>query len=1311
MNVDESILLNKSRLLRYKRKRLIDENLKLLKKKKAVRKAVKKKVVSDFYNVRLDRGRQSRKFKVKQNVYTVSFRPFPQKSDSGFVKRLLSDMLKEVKERMQCNPNDYLRLNLRHPSLDSEIWYEFTQSKNLNEATILNKVQAVQQSKKDFTITDGSAEFELFHVKYPQGSGGQKVRHLHANKEKFKKGKRSVLKIKNVGDHLCLPRAIVVARLHSQRPSDPLELPRWKKQWDRIKRNDILSPQQKKEALELMKKAHCDANLPCGPLEWNKLQEVLLPEYRLKIFQFKTVSSRLKLEAIYKGKGNGKCLNVLLNDEHYDTILSMPGLTEKQYYCDYCDVGYSHIEDHRVKCPYLCSFCLGDTPCISDGSSIVCSDCKGYFKSKICYQRHLESYSKNSETSVCSLMDRCSHCQKWMSKKLLPYHKCGDGKWCKICREMVEKDHQCFVQVKPTLKERGKKLQMYIYFDFECTQENGTHVPNLCVAHRVCQYCDHLKVDQPCSHCEHLGPRRHLFRGSETLKQFMEWLFQAQPHATQKSQSQLLHEGAIVIAHNFKGYDGQFILNYLVHTACITPSVIMNGTKILSMEVLGLKFIDSYNYLPFALSKMPSAFGFEEMKKGYFPHFFNTEQNQNYVGPYPPASYYNPDDMTCSGRKAFYDWYRQQEGKLFDFQKEFVDYCISDVDILQRCCAQFRKTIQSLVQVNPFQEAITFASTANLAYRRGFMPEDSIAIIPNLGYDPARQFSMKACRWLAWMSRDGRRIYHAKNGGEINLGPYTVDGYDPESNTVYEFHGCYWHGCPQCHSDLQNENHPHRVDCTYGTLYEQTLIREHHLREQGYKVVSIWEHDFDLEMKNNFELQEFVGNLNFQDPLNPREALYGGRTNATRLFCTEGDMRYVDVCSLYPFVLKHRPFPMGHPEIITENFEEISNYFGLIQCQVLPPRGLYHPVLPYRTGGKLLFPLCRTCAQKLCQDPQYRCQHTDSERCITGTWVTSELQKALECGYQLKKIYEVWHFPEKSQDLFRSYIDTFLKIKQEASGYPPDCETEEQRVAYIRDIFDREKLMLNPIEIEKNPVKRTIAKLFLNCLWGKFAQRLQLPKIEYLKEEEQLTRMLQDSTLEIKGVELLNNLEQPERDLILINYLEKQDFIEDCPFGNVVLAAFTTAHARLHLYDTLEKLGDRVLYFDTDSIIYQHVEGLYNPTIVNSLGGWTDELEGGHITKFMSGGPKNYAFETDTGKSVQKVKGLTLNHRASQIVTMKALEKMIFKELDEVTVTYPHKIQRTKRHELLTKHFTKKYQIVYDKRQIIDDYKTLPFGY
>jgi hypothetical protein len=103
----------------------------------------------------------------------------------------------------------------------------------------------------------------------------------------------------------------------------------------------------------------------------------------------------------------------------------------------------------------------------------------------------------------------------------------------------------------------------------------------------------------------------------------------------------------------------------------------------------------------------------------------------------------------------------------------------------------------------------------------------------------------------------------------------------------------------------------------------------------------------------------------------------------------------------------------------------------------------------------------------------------------------------------------------------------------------------------------------------------------------------------------------------------LENTEHPETDMMLINYQEKNEFIEDCPFGNVVLACFTTAYARLHLYETLQPLGERVLYFDTDSIIYQHDESQFNPTIVNSLGGWTDELGGDHITKYMSGGPKS----------------------------------------------------------------------------------------
>ena len=161
--------------------------------------------------------------------------------------------------------------------------------------------------------------------------------------------------------------------------------------------------------------------------------------------------------------------------------------------------------------------------------------------------------------------------------------------------------------------------------------------------------------------------------------------------------------------------------------------------------------------------------------------------------------------------------------------------------------------------------------------------------------------------------------------------------------------------------------------------------------------------------------------------------------------------------------------------------------------------------------------------------------------------MTTELRKALDLGYRLDRIYEVWHFEKTSKNLFQSYIDTFLKIKQEASGFPDGCETDEQHQDYIQEILRREGIFMNLLDIEKNPVRRTIAKLFLNCLWGKFAQRLQLTKTEYLTEEEELQEKLQDTTLDIKGVELLENNDHPENDMMLINYQEKNEFIEDCP--------------------------------------------------------------------------------------------------------------------------------------------------------------------
>jgi hypothetical protein len=150
----------------------------------------------------------------------VALKELPE--NSSFIRRLFGDVLKNVKQKMEISANDYLRINIRHPSLDSEIWLEFTQSKNLDEDKILGKIEAVQQSKREFLLTDGATELDFFHVKYPQGSGGAKMKHLYLDKEKFKKSKRAIIRINNPQDSLCLPRAIVVARCQAVFQTAPL---------------------------------------------------------------------------------------------------------------------------------------------------------------------------------------------------------------------------------------------------------------------------------------------------------------------------------------------------------------------------------------------------------------------------------------------------------------------------------------------------------------------------------------------------------------------------------------------------------------------------------------------------------------------------------------------------------------------------------------------------------------------------------------------------------------------------------------------------------------------------------------------------------------------------------------------------------------------------------------------------------------------------------------------------------------------------------------------------------------------------------
>ena len=137
----------------------------------------------------------------------------------------------------------------------------------------------------------------------------------------------------------------------------------------------------------------------------------------------------------------------------------------------------------------------------------------------------------------------------------------------------------------------------------------------------------------------------------------------------------------------------------------------------------------------------------------------------------------------------------KENNYVFDFQHEILTYCRSDVDILRRCCLEFRELFRDVTDIDPFKSCLTIASACNLVFRTNFLKENSTAILPSHGYHPKIKQSNMALKWLSYIAeKDDIHIQHKRNGGEKSVGRYSLDGYDEETNTAYEFHGCFWHG-------------------------------------------------------------------------------------------------------------------------------------------------------------------------------------------------------------------------------------------------------------------------------------------------------------------------------------------------------------------------------------------------------------------------------------------------------------------------------------------------------------------------------------
>ncbi|PFX17886.1 hypothetical protein AWC38_SpisGene17772 [Stylophora pistillata] len=176
-------------------------------------------------------------------------------------------------------------------------------------------------------------------------------------------------------------------------------------------------------------------------------------------------------------------------------------------------------------------------------------------------------------------------------------------------------------------------------------------------------------------------------------------------------------------------------------------------------------------------------------------------------------------------------------------------------------------------------------------------------------------------------------------------------------------------------------------------------------------------------------------------------------------------------------------------------------------------------------------------------------------------------------------------------DLTNSIVGVLMRSREEQVALSADIECMLHQVRVV------------PSKITKNPGRKAVAKLMLNSFWGKFGQQTNKSQTCQITEARDLLEMLDDPLVHVQDIRILS----PE----IVEVLYQRDASDPVKgmTTNIFIAAFTTALARLKLYESLERVQQQVLYNDTDSVVYRWKPGDAEIPLGDYLGDMTNEMD------------------------------------------------------------------------------------------------------
>ena len=413
-----------------------------------------------YYHIESRKKYYSKKFGMTATDHRVRFNnvldDFDLLESYESTLKIFHHLLEEVTEGM--TPNDKVRFILRSDQLDTPISLPFLPVEQLTTERVFSQIERVIQSNQDFRLND-TVTIDINHVKAPEGSGRSKRTTLKIRDHL--KEKKSIICINN-NDDFCLARALAVSIARIE--NDP--------KYHQIR--DSKRHIQLERALDL----HVAANVPLGSCG---IDEVKLFQQYLSNYQIIVVSGAHNNSIIYPpqppGTDEKPTINLYFHNNHFDVITSIPGFLNKSYFCHRCHKCYNCTTDHM--CPSMCRSCRA-FGCVLEGDGIVCNECDRLFKNQACYDHHKEPVNGGGR-SVCEVIRKCGKAMG-VGKIKEGGHICG--KKCRTCGLILNQEdteHLCYIQ--QLEQEEESSYNQLLFFDFEATQEHGTHCPNLCVVH------------------------------------------------------------------------------------------------------------------------------------------------------------------------------------------------------------------------------------------------------------------------------------------------------------------------------------------------------------------------------------------------------------------------------------------------------------------------------------------------------------------------------------------------------------------------------------------------------------------------------------------------------------------------------------------------------------------------------------------------------------------------------------------------------------------------------------------------------------